>query len=110
MEEFRSFQIAASEALRAGCDLEITTEERVVLFRQAAHFAAKAFLSSNDNVYYRLLAITQYQCAFALILLSETGYRSDDVQHDVDPDKLYIDVNTLLSETYPIADQGVEGL
>lgn len=94
-EEYVSFQISASEALRAGGNLEISQEERRAYFTQAAFYSAKAFVAAKDNVFHRFLAISQYQCAHSLILLVDTDYsasvesvRSDFLKSASDPSLL----------------------
>jgi len=94
-EEYVSFQISASEALRAGGNLEISREQRRAYFVQSAFYSAKAFVAAKDNVYHRFLAISQYQCAHSLILLVDTDYsasvdsvRTDFLRSAADPQLL----------------------
>lgn len=76
MAEFQALQIAASECLRQGCDLNLERDERLILFEQSAEFAAKAFLAARENVYFRYLAVSQFECAQGMKLMLETGFNS----------------------------------
>lgn len=71
-QTYTTYQIAASEALRAGCDTSCPDEKRISYFREAAHWAKKAvMIADRTNVCEQFLAICQYQCAVGEILLVE---------------------------------------
>ena len=74
--DYAKFQIAASEALRAGASPDLSYEERVRLFLESQMFSQKAFLAARQNVYARVLAFDQYQCAAGMILLARNEYQS----------------------------------
>jgi hypothetical protein len=73
-EDFAQFQIAASEALRAGCAEGLDADERELYFHEAAKWAGKAFVAARDNVFSRLLALSQYESAWGMILLCRSNY------------------------------------
>lgn len=76
MGDYVSYQISASEALRAGGDATLEKQERIDKFKEAAFWSAKAFLAAKDNVYFRYLAISQHTCASGLLLLVQNDYNS----------------------------------
>ena len=73
-EDFAYFQIAASEALRAGCEESLDRDAREDYFHEAAKWAAKAFVSARENVFARFLAMSQFQSAWGQILLCRSNY------------------------------------
>lgn len=74
--DYAKFQISASEALRAGAAEGLGYEERIRFFIESQMWSQKAFLAARQNVYARVLALDQYQCAAGLILLARNEYNS----------------------------------